>query len=44
MDRPHSELQIDINNYPSTGTVLVKVRKRLMDNATLDYMTIADRW
>ena len=43
MDGPHADLQININNYPSTATVLVKVLKPLMINAILDHMRVADK-
>ena len=42
-DGHQTDLQININNFPNTGTVLVKVDKRIMDNAILDHLTIVDQ-
>jgi hypothetical protein len=38
-----ADLEINLNNFPATATVLVKVIKRLADTATLDHMTVADQ-
>lgn len=38
-----ADLQINLNNFPATATVLVKVIKRLVDTAILDHMIVADQ-
>jgi hypothetical protein len=38
-----ADLQINLNNFPATATVLVKVVRRLADTATLDHLTVADQ-
>ena len=38
-----ADLIINLNNFPSTAIVLVKVVKRLADTATLDRMTVEDQ-
>lgn len=38
-----ADLEINLNNFPASATVLVKVVKRLADTATLDHMTVVDQ-
>ena len=42
-DGCRTDLQININNFPGAGPVLVKVFKRIMNNAILDHMAIVEQ-